>query len=327
MPVNRRTFIQLTAAALGGPVIARAETSTMVRRIGWFTTARPPPPAELQQQYATLRELGWVVGQNLLIDQRYVSAEMLPKVAEEFARLKVDLIVAEGTAATFAAKNATSTIPIVMWSAGDPVASGLVASLARPGGNITGFALLTPETDAKRLSLLRQLLPGTERVGQLINSNDRYFFARRQPLEDAYRSLAIQPIFVDIAKGVDLENAVAEISRQAAQAIYVPFDVVAIDDDSIAKVMRATLKYRLPTVVDGEELLAAGGLLSFDIDLTEAHQRPFFFIDKILRGAKPADLPIEQPTRFQLKINLKTARLLGITVPQSLLLRADQVIQ
>ena len=317
----------MIAGALSDPLIARSETPIVARRIGWFSTNRPPPPDELKEQSSALRELGWIVGQNLLIDRHYEKPEMLPRVAEEFVRLRVDLIVAEGTEATLAAKNATTSIPIVMWSAGDPVATGLVASLARPGGNITGFALLTPEIDAKRLSLLRQLLPGTERVGQIINSNHPYIRATRKRLEEAYRSLAIQPIFVDIAQGLNVEDAVAEISRQRAQAIYVTYDVAAIEDDGIAKVIRATLKYRLPNVVDGEELLTAGGLLSFDIDLTEANRRPFFFIDKILRGAKPADLPIEQPTRFQLKINFRTAKLLGITIPQSLLLRADQLIQ
>jgi putative tryptophan/tyrosine transport system substrate-binding protein len=323
--MDRRRFVSAVAhGALAAPLIARAQTATRVRRIGWLGLGAPPPPAERQQQYAALRELGWIVGQNLLIDQRYGSAELLPRVAREFVRLRVDLIVADGTVATLAAKNATTTIPILMWSAGDPVGAGLVASLARPGGNITGYALLSPEIDVKRLSLLRELLPATQRVGELINSTNPYFREARKPLEEAYRSLGMQPIFIDLAQ-TTLEDAMTEMVRQRVQALHVPYDAL-FGDDAIVRSMRAALKHALPTIVDGDELLEAGGLLSYDYNLAELQHRDAAFIDRILRGAKPFDLPIEQPTKFDLMINLRTAKALGIAVPHSLLLRADKVI-
>jgi putative ABC transport system substrate-binding protein len=324
--MDRRRFISTVAyGALAGPLIARAQTTTRVRRIGWFGIDAPPSAAERQQQYAALRELGWIVGQNLVIEERYGGAELLRRIAEEFVRLKVDLIVADGTPAALAAKNATATIPILMWS-GDPVRAGLVASLARPGGNITGSALLSPETDVKRLSLLRELLPATRRVGVLINSSNPYFRAARKRFEEAYRSLGMQPVFVDLAQTATLEDAIAEVARQRVQALDVPSDV-KVGDDDFARIMRAALRYALPTIVDGDELLEAGGLLSYDYNLAELLHRNAAFIDRILRGAKASDLPIEQPTKFDLGINLRTAKALGITVPQSLLLRADKVIQ
>jgi putative ABC transport system substrate-binding protein len=326
--MDRRRFINRIAyGALGAPLIARAQAATRVRRLGWFGIGVPPPPAEREQQYAALRDLGWIVGQNLHIEQRYGDAELLPRMAEEFVRLKVDLIVADGTAATLAAKNATTTIPILMSSAGDPVGAGLVASLARPGGNITGYATLSPEVDVKRLSLLRELLPATQRVGELINSANPYFRNAPKRLEGAYRSLGMQPIIVDLAQAAKLEDAIAEVARRRAQALDVPSDSLFHDNDGIGRSMRAALRYALPTIVDGDELLEAGGLLSYDINLAETQRRDAAFIDRILRGAKPSDLPIEQPTKFDLGINLKTARALGITVPQSLLLRADRVIE
>lgn len=325
--MNRRRFISTVVyCALAVPLIARAQTATRVRRLGWFGIGAPPSPAERQQQYAALLELGWSVGQNLLIEQRYGSAELLPRIAEEFVRLKVDLIVADGTVATLAAKTATTTIPILMWSAGDPVGAGLVASLARPGGNITGYALLSPEIDVKRLSLLRELLPATQRVGELIDSTNPYFRNAPKRLEEAYRSLGMQPIIVDLAQADKLEDAIAEVDRQRGQALHVPYDAV-FDVNSIGRVMRAALRYTLPTIVDGDELLEGGGLLSFDYNLAELQHRDAAFIDRILRGAKPSDLPIEQPTKFDLMINLRTAKALGIAVPHSLLLRANKVIQ
>ena len=324
--MDRRRFISTVAyGALAGPLIARAQTATRVRRLGWFGMDAPPSAVERQQQYAALRELGWIVGQNLLIEQRYGSAELLARAAKEFVRLKVDLIVADGTVAALAAKNATTTIPILMWSA-DPVGAGVVTSLARPGGNITGSALLTVEIDVKRLSLLRELLPTTQRVGELINSTNPYFRDAPKRLEEAYRSLGMQQIIVDLARAATLEDAIAEVDRQRGQALHVPYDVL-IGDDTFARIMRAALKYALPTIVEGEELLEAGGLLSYDYNMAELQHRNAAFIDRILRGAKPSDLPIEQPTKFDLMINLRTAKALGITIPKSLLLRADKVIQ
>ena len=325
--MDRRAFIgAVTCGLVVVPLAAETQPARTVRRIGWLAFGERPPPAEVEQRYPPLRELGWIEGQNLLIEYRYANnrAELLRSFAEELVRLKVELIVTQGTAATQEAKNATTTIPIVTYSA-DPVGTGLVASLAWPGGNITGFSLLSPDADIKLLSLLRELLPATQRVGELVNSTNPYFTAARRRVEEAYQSLGMQPIFVAVTRANELEDAVADVARQRAHALHVPDDDLFLN--SVSQIMRAALRFALPTIVDRSAYLEGGGLLSYGFSLGELRRRGAAFIDKILRGAKPADLPIEQPTQFELGINLKTAKALGITVPQSLLLRSDQVVQ
>ena len=286
-----------------------------------------PTPTELLQAYAPLRELGWVEGENLLVERRYANgkAELLRPFAEELVRLRVELIATNGTDATLAAKNATTTIPIVIWSAGDPVRTGLVASLARPGGNITGYSIVSSELDAKRLALLRELLPTAQRVGVLENSTNPIFGVKRKENEPLYRSLGVQTIFVEVAAASELDNAVAEMARRRAQVLVVAAD--SLFRTNRALIMSAALKYALPTMAEGRDMLEAGGLLTYGASLAELNYRHAAFIDKILRGAKPADLPIEQPTKFELVINLRTAKALGLTIPPSLLLRADAVIE
>ena len=274
-----------------------------------------------------MRELGWVEGQNLIVERRYANGrvELLQPFAEELVRLKVEIIVTGGTAATLAAKNATTTIPIVFTAAGDPVHTGLVASLSRPGGNITGYSIISPEIDAKRLDLLRELLPGLQRVGVLQNSTNPYYRAVRKEFEQACRSLGLQPIIIEVATAGELESAIAELAGRRAQALFVQGD--GLFDDNRVPLMSAALRYALPTLAVGKKMLEAGALVSYAATDAEQIQRYAAFVDRILRGAKPADLPIEQPTKFELVINLKTAKALGLTIPQSLLLRADEVIQ
>lgn len=312
---------------LAAPQIARAQMAKTVRRIGWLSPAARPSPSELEEEVAPLREFGWIEGQNLLVEWRYTSAkpELLRPMAEELARLNVELIVTEGTEATRAAKNATTVIPIVMRSAGDPVRSGLVSSLARPGGNITGYSIFGSATPTKGISLLRELLPGLQRVGVLENPTNSFARDLRKDLELACLSIGIQPIFVEVTAASELATAVAEVARKRGQALIVEND--RLFDDNRAEVMRAALKYALPTQAEGTDFLKAGALISFTFSEPELRHRGAAFIDKILRGAKPADLPIEQPAQFELGINLKTAKALGITVPQTLLLRADVKIK
>jgi putative ABC transport system substrate-binding protein len=214
-----------------------------------------------------------------------------------------------------------------MATAGDPVRAGLVASLSRPGGNITGFSIVGPEINAKRLALLRELLPGLQRVGVLENSTNPYYRAVRKDFEQACRSIGIEPIFVEVAAASELENAIDEMARRRAQALFVLRD--NLFNDNRILLMSAALRHGLPTVVSDIQrgMLEAGALISYAHTHEEEYQRNAAFIDRILRGAKPADLPIEQPTKFELIVNLKAAKALGITIPQSLLLRADQVIQ
>jgi putative ABC transport system substrate-binding protein len=326
--MDRRTFIGTVAAGMiAAPLAASAQTATTVRRIGVLSSGARSTPAELREIYAPLRELGWIEGQNLLLEQRYTDgrAELLRPFAEELVRLKVEVIVTRGTDAAVAAKNSTTTIPIIMYSVGDPVRAGLVGSLARPGGNITGFSIVSPELDAKRLALLRELLPGLQRVGVLENSTNPYFRAAREDFERAGRLLDVQPIIIEVAKADELENAIAEMGRRQAQALFVPAD--SIFNANRVLIMRAALRHALPTIVVGREVLEAGALVSYAHTDAEQNQRYAAFVDRILRGAKPADLPIEQPTKFELGINLKTAKALGITIPQTFLLRADEVIQ
>jgi putative tryptophan/tyrosine transport system substrate-binding protein len=326
--MDRRTFIRAVAAAMiAAPLAASAQTTTTVRRIGVLWPGARPTPARFQHMYAPLSELGWVEGQNLLIERRYTNgrAELLRPLAEELVRLNVEIIVTSGTDATLAAKNATTSIPIVMYTAGDPVRAGLVASLARPGGNITGFSMVGPEIDAKSLTVLRELLPGLQRVGVLENSTNPYYRAVRKEFEQACRSLGIQPIIIEVATAGELENAIAELARRRAQALFEGGDNLFHANRDL--IMSAALRYALPTIGGNREMLEAGALVFYAPNKAEQNQRYAAFVDRILRGAKPADLPIEQPTKFDLGINLKTAKALGITVPQSFWQRADVVIQ
>jgi putative ABC transport system substrate-binding protein len=295
---------------------------------GWVLSIEAPPTqAELTEEAAPLRALGWVEGKNLLVERRYANgrAELLRPFAEELVRIKVEIIVTRGTAATLAATNATTSIPIVMSSGYDPVRTGLVASLSRPSGNVTGLSSLGPELDAKRLALLRELLPGLQRVGVLENSTAPYNRAMGKEFEQTCRSLGLQPIVIEVAAAGELESAIAEMARRRAQALLVPGDGLFIDNR--VPLMSAALRYALPTVTVGRDMVEAGALVSYAASDAEQDQRYAAFVDRILRGAKPADLPIEQPTKFELVINLKTAKALGITDPQQLLLRADQEIQ
>ncbi len=310
---------------IAAPLAASAQTGTTVRRIGQFWYGLPETPAQAEEVAAFLRALGWVEGRNLLIERRYAErSELLVPLAQELVRLKVEIIVAVGTDAVLAAKNATTTIPIIIGSAADPVGSGLVASLARPGGNITGFSIVGPEVEAKGLALLRELLPGVQRVGLLEESTNPIERAWRTGFEQACRSLDLEPIIIEIATADEMEKAIEEMARRRTQALYARNGALLYENR--VALMSAALKYKLPTIVPDKAMLEAGALAYFGASNAEANQRYAAFVDRILRGAKPADLPIEQPTKFELGINLKTAKALGITVPQTLLLRADEVI-
>src|SRR6202171_6046397 len=326
--MDRRGFIRGVAAGLFvAPLVTRAQTPKTVRRIGYLSYATRLTPAELQERNAPLRELGWVEGQNLTVERRYANGrvELVTHFAEELVRLKVEIIVTNGTIATVAAKNATTSIPIVMSSSGDPVRAGLVASLARPGGNVTGFALMLPELDGKLLALLHELLPNAQRVGVLVNQTNPASSARLKATEQVYASLGLQPIFIDAASSNELENAVLEVVRQRGQALVVVADSLFLSYKF--PIMRAALSYALPVIVEDRELLEAGGLLSYAVSEREHTRRVAALLDKILRGAKPADLPIEKPTKFELVINLKTAKALGLEIPAALIARADEGIE
>ncbi|HSS70918.1 MAG TPA: ABC transporter substrate-binding protein [Casimicrobiaceae bacterium] len=273
-----------------------------------------------------MRALGWIEGQNLAYENRFIGNDIatLRPFAEELVRLKVDVIVTLGTEAALAAKNATTTIPIVMASIGDPVGTGLVASLAHPGGNITGFSLLTPEIETKRAALLHELLPAVQRVAVMINPRNRLVARMRKWIEEAYAALGVEPIFLEIADDRQFAGAAAQAVQHGAQALAIELNA---SPTAVAELMGAAVRYRVPTMAIDRDMLEAGGLICFQYDSDESDRRVAALIDKILRGAKPADIPIEQPTRVTLLLNLRTAKAIGLAIPQSLLLRADDVIR
>jgi putative ABC transport system substrate-binding protein len=324
----RRRFVGAVASGLLTlPLVVKAQRDRVPRRIGWLANWGAWTPAEFQEYTQPLRDLGWIDGQNLIIELRYTGGDdaLLPDLIEDLLRRKVEVIVAESTVVALAAKRATSTVPIVVNRAGDPVRVGLVASLARPGGNVTGTTTMSLELDRKRFQLLRELLPTVQRVGELVvlaNPVDRLVSSERASL---LSPLGIQAIFVEVNPTRDPENAVAEAARRGSQALHVSAEPLL--SAHFDEFMRAAQKYSLPTMVDGSGDVAAGGLFSYGPDFDELNRQLAFIIDKVLRGTQPADLPIQQPRKFEFAINLKTARALKIAVPQSLLQRANEVIQ
>ena len=275
-----------------------------------------------------LRERGYIEGQNIVIEYRFSEDrnDRLPSLAAELVALKVQLIVASGTPASFAAKQATSTIPIVMGAlAANPVETGLVASLARPGGNITGMTMMTSDLAGKRLELLKSLVRGLSLVAVFWNPLNPTYGPVLKELEAVAATVGVRLQRLEVRAPGDLEGAFKTAIRQPAGALIVPGDPLTAN--RFKMVADLALKYRLPTTADGKEFVEAGGLLSLGPDTVDLYRRAAAHVDKILKGAKPADLPMEQPTKFDLAVNLKTAQELGLTVPQTVLIRATHVIQ
>ncbi len=323
--MGRRAFVAAMACGvLAASVFASAQQPADIRRIGILTAGNASDVAAVLNE--RLRELGWIEGRNLIIEQRGAGgkAERVPALAEELVALRVAVIVSAGAVASLAAKKATTTIPIVAGS-GDPVRLGLVASLAHPGGNITGVSMISPELSGKRIELLRELFPRKVRVGELVDPANQYARLTRPDYERDFGALGFQPIFVEVAGTDDLERAVGEIARLGAEAFIVRGDPLFVANSE--RIGRLALRHGLPTIGEYREFPAGGGLLSYGPSNTAAIRQAAKLVDKILRGAEPGDLPIEQPTKFELVINLKTAKALGLAIPQPLLLRADEVIQ
>jgi len=326
--------ITLTLGLLLTPLAAEAQQPGKLYRIGVLThsTASPPGrPAPIWEAFqAELGARGYVEGRNLTFERRYAEGKLdrLPDLAAELVRLKVDILLIFGTASARAAKEATTQIPIVMGAIGDAVHHGLVASLARPGGNITGNSLQAPELTAKRLEVLKEAVPGISRVAFLGNPGNVPEPALTASLKEwhtAARSLALEAEEVVATQPSELENAFVQAHRKRVGAVVVFSDPVHFS--ARRQIDDLALKYRLATVAEGKEFAEAGALLSCAPSFADLGRRAAVFVDKILKGAKPADLPVEQPTRFELVINLKTAKALGLTIPQSVLIRADEVIQ
>jgi putative ABC transport system substrate-binding protein len=321
---GRRAFMGTLAGGLIAPLAVLAQTTTQVWRIGYLrrTSREPADIAALRQG---LRELGYVEGQNLLIDERYADgdAARLPGLARELAQLKVQVLVVDGATTVRAARNVVGSTPIVFTLGGDPVVGGLVPSLDRPGGTMTGLMTFNDVLPRKRLQLLHEIVQA-KRVGVLSNPTDPAP-ASREGLTDAARSLGIELTRVEVSSPSELAGAVAKLSRGGVGALFVSADAMFFSQR--ARIVELAALHKLPAVYGEREFVDAGGLMAYGANHPANFRRAATYVDKILNGAKPGELPIEQPTRLELVINLKTARALGITIPQSLLLRADEVIQ
>jgi putative ABC transport system substrate-binding protein len=325
--VNRRAFIGTVAGGLlAAPLAAQVQQASKVWRVGYLSLASGPSPrSEALRQ--GLRELGYVAGENLVIEDRWAEGDLgrARAAAADLVRLNVGVIVTGGPQATGVAKEATTTIPIVMAVDYDPVGAGFIASLARPGGNTTGLSALNPELSGKRLGLLKEFIPRLARVAVLWNPSEPNADTYWRQTQMAARAMGVQPQSLEIRGARDLEGAVQAARRERANAFTVLTDPVTL----YHRVQLAELaaKNRLPAIYSERLFVEAGGLMSYGANDREMHRRAALFVDKILKGAKPSELPVEQPTTYELVINLKTAKALGLTIPPALLQRADQVIE
>ena len=311
------------------PLAADAQQAGKVPRIGYLGLTSPSDrPSLLDAFRQGLRELGWVEGQNIFIDYRYAEdrVDRLPDLAAELVRLKVNIIVSLGTQGVTAAKNATETIPIVMIAVRDPVGTGLIVSLVRPGGNVTGVSGYAGlEMVAKQLELLKEAVPETRRVAILSNPTNAYHQLAIREVNVAARSLGVQLQLLEARGPNEFDGAFAAMAKERVGALLVLSD--AMLSSHRTRLADLTARSRLPAAYAVRESVEAGGLMSYGPSFLDFYRRSAAYVDKILKGAKPADLPVEQPTRFELVINLKTAKVLGITIPNAVLLRADEVIQ
>ena len=323
----RVTCVWLAAMALlflSAPLVAEAQQARKVPLIGFLSESRQPWDDAFRQG---LGELGYIVGQDIKVEYRYAEGqfERLPGLAAELVRLNVDLIVAGGTHSISSAKHATSAIPIVMAVTADPVGSGFVASLGRPGGNITGLTSLSRDLSGKRLELLREMVPKLNRVVVLWNSGNPDNARQLKEAESAARALGVQLQAIGVTDSKDFDKAFSVIQGGHADALYALGD--ALVSANRARIADFATRNGLASMFTTRQSVEAGGLVSYGTSFVDLFRRAAAYVDKILKGAKPGDLPVEQPTKFELVVNTRTAKKLGLTIPQSLLLRADQVIQ
>jgi putative ABC transport system substrate-binding protein len=333
--MDRRTFIVSVAFGLcATPPAAFAQGPGKVYRVGYLNFRAGPAAAD-EAFVSGMRELGYSVGRNLIIEYRWAGNDeaRLPPLADELVRLKVDVIVTAGTPATRAAMRAAGTIPIVMAAVADPVGTGLVASLGRPGGNVTGMTLQSTDLARKRLQLIRDIVPRATRIALLVRADDAQPDPARlgstallvAETEAAARQLGIVLLARTIANADELPDAFAQFRREQAQALIVQVSPLALDQR--ARIAELAARQRMPAMYEIRNFVDAGGLVSYGPDLQDMYRRAATYVDRIFRGAKPGDLATEQPGKFEMVINMQTAKALGLTIPQSLLLRADEVIQ
>ncbi len=321
--------VVLAVSIFVGPVAAEAQAGE-VARVGYINPGYPSDPIRLRRFEAFrqgLRELGYVEGRNIAIESRWAEGnyDRYPAFAADLVRLKVHVIVTVGGAATKAAKQVTATIPIVMSLVTEPVASGLVSSLARPGGNVTGTSMMASDLAGKQFEMLKQAVPKASRVALLWNPANPGGAAQLREAKTAARALGLRLQALEARAPQEIDSAFAAMTRERADALVVLGDAILYNQRN--QIAELAAKSRLPSASALREYAEAGGLIAYGTDSLDLERRSTAFVDKILKGAKPADLPVEQPTKFELVINLKTAKALGLTIPQSILVRADEVIQ
>ena len=326
----RRKFfgLALSAMLLALGATAEAQQVAKVPRIGFLTAiSAGSMSARMEAFQKGLHELGYVEGENIFIEYRYAEGKLdrLPAFAAELVRLKVDVIVTAGASGTGPAKEATTTIPIVMAQDGDPVATGVVASLARPGGNITGVSTLAPGLSGKRLELLTEIIPKLSRVAVLATSTQPNYAQLVKEMELAAKAFGVKLQNLDLLGPNDIETAFRAVGKARAGAALVLASSVALSQRS--QIIDLAVKSRLPMIFPQNEYVEDGGLMSYAPNYADLFRRAATYVDKILKGAKPADLPVEQPTKFEFIINLKTAKQIGLTIPPNVLARADSVIR
>jgi ABC-type uncharacterized transport system substrate-binding protein len=329
--MDRRTFLgTLTIGLFAAPLVVEAQQSDRVRRLGLllpYVQSDPQAQARVKAFTAALQERGWMDGRNVRLEFRYTEGQpdRLPALAVDLARQSVDAIVTAGTESTDAARKATKTIPIVMAAVGDPIAAGFIASLARPGANITGASLLATELTAKRLQLLKEILPALTRVAVFWSAANASVVQKLKQIQASAPQFGVQVHPFELRAPDDLDKGFESAVEFGAQAVMTTEDAIQISYR--ARVVELGKQHKMPVASEFAEFAQAGALISFGPSILEQFRDAASYVDKLFKGAKPGDLPVEQATRFELVINLKTAKALGLTIPQSVLLRADQVIE
>ena len=326
--ISRRTFLAtVTGSLLAAPVAGWAQPAGKVPRIGFLFYGAPGPSAEVDAFRQGLRELGYIEGRNINVEYRFASGSVgrLPELATELVRLKVDVIVTPTTPASMAAKQATGTIPIVFAVVADAVGAGLITNFARPGGNITGLTSISAELSGKRLELLKQVAPKASRLAVLYNPSDRSNVLMLKELQESAPALGLTMHPLEVRGPGEFEGAFAALTRERAQALFGAAGVLTLEHRKT--LVSLATKSRIPVMWGHRQFVEVGGLMSYAVNYYDQLRRAAIYVDKILKGAKPGDLPVEQPTRYELVINLTAAKAIGLTIPQALLGRADQVIE
>jgi len=324
--MKRREFITLLGGATAWPLVARAQGR--IPRVGFMGNSTAALEVNLVASFREgLRELGYEEGRNIAIEYRWADGryERFAALVAELIAAKVDVIVTAGTPAALAVKKATSTVPLVMVAVGDPVGTGLVPSLARPDGNLTGLSSVAPDLEGKRLELLREIVPSVSRIAVFINSVNPFHATSMRQAQSAGKTLGVKVQQYDIRKSEDLDGAFAAIRKERPDALLILADRVFLHNRE--RIVDFTEEQRLPNVSAYKEVVEAGGLMSYGPSYEDMHKRAAIYVNKILKGAKPGNLPIEQPTKFTLVVNLKAAKALGISMPPAVLSRADDVIE